>query len=58
MYAIQKTKVQAQIKKEISKKEERITREIKENKDGGKKMWGHIRMMKGEKVMEKSFIEI
>ena len=58
LYLEQKTKVQIKIRKEMYKQEEKITEEIKDKKDGRKKMWEYIRMLKGEKAKDKNTLRI
>ena len=58
LYTEQKIKVQNMIRKEIYKHEEKLTREIRENKDGGRKMWEYIKKLKGEQVKEKGTLRL
>ena len=52
-YLAQKKKVSELIREEIRKYESFITNEIKESKDGYKKMWKHIDRLKGVNKQEK-----
>lgn len=58
LYPKQKERVHVLIKKEICKQEEKTVKEMKESKDGGKKMWEYIKKLKGEKIKEKNPLKI
>ena len=49
LYISQKQRVKILVKKEVNIYEKRLTREIKESKDSGKKMWQLIAKMRGDK---------
>ena len=42
----------------MSKHEEKTVKEIKECKDGGKKMWEYIKKLRGEEIKEKGVLRI
>ena len=48
MYEEQKHRTQEIIREEIYKYEEKITTEIKESEDNGRKMWKYINKLKGK----------
>ena len=49
-YISKKREVQKSIKQEISKHEERKTREIREGRTSGKKLWEHVNKLRGREV--------
>ena len=56
LYTEQKTKVQLIIKNERFKHEEKMAKEIREDKSNGKNIWKYIKMLKGEKVKDKEIL--
>ena len=57
-YKKQKRNVQDKIRREIYLHEEKITKEIKQGKDQGKKLWDNIKKLRGQEIKKKDSVQL
>lgn len=57
-YSEQKLKVQRLVKDKITEHERRITTEIRESRDKGRKMWEHIRKLKEQETKSSKSLQL